>query len=163
MTFIKGWVQNSIGLSPILHEIVYLFNIIKRKYELSRIIHKLYLEQHVRIIRPVETSTVSDIVRDFSQCPRKKLYFPSVWISPDFFFYKNEEFTFDAKTRTGFSFNFSSQDSGMPELKMKKMMKNRKTPSQIRRNQKRMEIFQQRKKEEATGKTCLLRSPYENV
>ena len=65
---------------------------------------------------------------------------------------KNEEFTFDVKIRTGFSFNFSNQDSGMPALKMKKMMKNRKTPSQIRRNQKRMEIFQQRKKEEATGK-----------
>ena len=49
--------------------------------------------------------------------------------------YKNEEFTFDVKTRTGFSFNFSNQDSGMPALKMKKMMKNRKTPNRKKNSQ----------------------------
>ena len=53
------------------------------------------------------------------------------------------------KTESGFSFNLSNQDTGKPELK-----KRNKTPSQLRRNQERLEEFIVKKKSEAVANSA---------
>ena len=62
---------------------------------------------------------------------------------------KGTRFTFQLKTESGFSFNLSNQDTGKPELK-----KRNKTPSQLRRNQERLEKFIVKKKSEAVANSA---------
>ena len=50
---------------------------------------------------------------------------------------KNETFSFNVTTASGFNFSFLNQDFGIPEPKLKK----KKSPSQIRRNKQRMKNF----------------------
>ena len=56
---------------------------------------------------------------------------------------KERSFTFSIKTSSGFNFNFSNQDSGIPGTRVLK----KKTPSQMRRSQNRMENFVRKRKE----------------
>ena len=58
---------------------------------------------------------------------------------------KDRKFTFEVNTSSGFTFSFSNLDSGKPE---EKLMKRKKTPSQLKRNKKRMEIFNSKKAKE---------------
>ena len=62
---------------------------------------------------------------------------------------KGTRFTFQVKTESGFSFNLYNQDTGKPELK-----KRNKTPSQLRRNQERLEEFIVKKKSEAVANSA---------
>ena len=50
---------------------------------------------------------------------------------------KNETFSFNVTTASGFNFNFLNQDFGIPEPKFKK----KKSPSQLRRSKQRMKSF----------------------
>ena len=70
---------------------------------------------------------------------------------------KNEKFSFQVHTGSGFDFNFTNQDYGNPESKMKR----KKSPNQIKRNRIRMEKFIDQKKK-ATGKPEAVRDE-ENV
>ena len=58
-------------------------------------------------------------------------------------------FSFQMNTSTGFKFNFSNQASGKPEDVLKK---NKKTPSQMKRNKDRLKTFLEKKRKETSGK-----------
>ena len=56
---------------------------------------------------------------------------------------KERSFTFNVKTSSGFNFNFSNKDYGIPEPRVIK----KKMPSQLRRSHQHMENFVKKKKE----------------
>ena len=62
---------------------------------------------------------------------------------------ETDKFSFQSKSSSGFNFNFSNRDPGMPESSTKKR---KKSPSQIKRNQERIKNFVEKKKGEASGK-----------
>ena len=68
----------------------------------------------------------------------------------------NQEFSFKVSTRCGYVFSFTNQESGKPESWKKK-----KTPSQIKRNQLRMEKFREKQAREASGKPDAAAAEYE--
>ena len=57
-------------------------------------------------------------------------------------------FSFQMNTSSGFNFNFTNQDSGKPEIPLKKR---KNSPSQRNRNNERMKAFLEKKSKEASG------------